>query len=121
MFLATTNKARRLLVLDYIQNVSVDELKRGYQEVEILLAEFPGGFRMLADLSRLEFMDVACADIVGKTMELMDRHGVELVVRVIPDPAKDIGLYIISIFHYPNQPRIVTCQSMAEAGSVLAL
>jgi hypothetical protein len=121
MFLATTNKARRLLYLNYIHTVSVGELERGYQEVEGLLTDFAGGFRMLADLGRLEFMDVACADIVGKTMELMDRHGVEMVVRVIPDPAKDIGLNIISIFHYPNRPRIVTCETMAEAAQVLEL
>jgi hypothetical protein len=89
--------------------------------VELLLADLPDGFRMLADLSGLEFMDVACADIIGKTMELMDRHGVAMVVRVIPDPAKDIGLNIISIFHYPNRPRIVTCQTMAEAGRLLEL
>ena len=115
------NKARRLVYLSYLQDVSVAELERGYQEVEQLLADFPDGFRMLADLSRLESMDLACADIVGKTMELMDRHGVEMVVRVIPNPAKDIGLNIISIFHYPNRPRIVTCHTMNEAAQVLAL
>jgi hypothetical protein len=54
-------------------------------------------------------------------MELMDQHGVEIVVRVIPDSAKDIGLNIISIFHYPNRPRIVTCQTLTEAAQVLAL
>jgi hypothetical protein len=120
MFLATTNKTRRLLYLNYIQNVTVAELERGYHEVEMLLADFPADFRMLADLGRLESMDVACAEIIGKTMEMLDRRGVEMVVRVIPDPAKDIGLNIISIFHYPNRPRIVTCQTMAEAASALA-
>jgi hypothetical protein len=121
MFLATTNKARRLLHLSYIQHVTVAELERGYQDVTALLSEFPDGFKMLADLGRLESMDVACADIIGKTMELMDRHGVELVVRVIPDSAKDIGLNIISIFHYPNKPRIVTCETMVEAARMLEL
>jgi len=121
MFLVTTNKARRLLCLSYIAQVGVAELERGYQEIKVLLAEFANGFEVLVDLSRLESMDVACADVVGKTMELMDKHGVEIVVRVIPDPAKDIGLNIISIFHYPNHPRIVTCQTMLEAAQVLAL
>jgi len=121
MFLATTNKSRRLLFLHYIGTVSVAELERGYQEIKVLLVEFPNDFEMLADLSRLDFMDVACAEIIGQTMELMDQHGVEIVVRVIPDPAKDIGLNIISIFHYPNHPRIVTCQTLTEAAQVLAL
>jgi hypothetical protein len=121
MFLATTNKTRRLLHLSYIQNVSVEELRRGYRDVEALLAEFSDGFRLLADLGRLEFMDVACADILGQTMELMDRHGVELVVRVIPDQSKDIGLNIIAIFHYPNKPRFINCETMEEAARELGL
>jgi hypothetical protein len=121
MFLATINKPRRLLYLNYIASVTVAELERGYQDVKVLLAEFPDGFQMLADLSQLDSMDPACVEIIGQTMELMDQHGVEIVVRVIPDPAKDIGLNIISIFHYPNQPRIVTCQTLTEAAQVLTL
>ena len=121
MFLATTNKARRLLYLSYINTVSVAELERGYDELKKLLPEFTDGFQMLADLGRLESMDVACAEIIGKTMELLDRGGVAMIVRVIPDSSKDIGLNILSIFHYPNNPRIVTCQTMAEAAQVLAL
>jgi len=121
MFLATTNQAQRLLHLSYIQKVSVKDLQRGYQDVVTLLAELPKGFRMLADLGRLESMDVACAGILGKTMELMDQHGVELVVRVIPDPSKDIGLNIIGMFHYSKKIRIVNCQTMVEAAKVLGL
>ena len=121
MFLATTNKARRLLYLNYIAHVTVAELERGYQEVKVMLGEFPNGFQMLADLGRLDSMDPACVEIIGKTMELMDQNGVEIVVRVIPDASKDIGLNIISIFHYPNQPRIVTCQTLTEAAQVLTL
>ena len=121
MFLATTNPARRLLHLSYIQTVSVEELQRGYQDVTALLAEFPDGFSMLADLGRLESMDVACADIIGQTMEMMEQHGLERVVRVIPDPSKDIGLNIIGMFHYSKRIRIVTCQTMVEAASVLGL
>lgn len=96
-------------------------LQRGDQDVGTVLMEFPNGFRMLADLGRLESMDVACAGILGKTMELMDQHGVELVVRVIPDPSKDIGLNIIGMFHYSKKIRIVTCQTMVEAAKALGL
>ena len=107
--------------MSYIQHVTVAELERGYQDVVALLSEFPDGFQLLADLERLESMDVACADIIGKTMELMDRHGVELVVRVIPDSSKDIGLNIIGIFHYSKKIHIVTCETMGEAARMLEL
>ena len=38
-----------------------------------------------------------------------------MVVRVIPDPYKDIGLNIVSLFHYPRRVRIVTCETLEEA------
>jgi len=53
-------------------------------------------------------------------MDLINQRGVSLIVRVIPDPAKDIGLNILTIFHYPRQPRIITCQKLAEAIQQLA-
>lgn len=121
MFLATTNKARRLLHMSYIKKVTVAELERGFQDVVALLAEFPDGFEMLADLGRLESMDIACEEILGKTMEMMERHGLKRVVRVIPDPSKDIGLNIIGMFHYSKKIRIVTCQTMVQAAKVLGL
>lgn len=121
MYLATTNKAQRLLQLSYIQNVSLADLERGYAQMLPLLAEFPAGFRLLADLGRMESIDLACVDLIGRTMELMYEHGLELVVRVVPDPSKDIGFMIIAAFHYPSQLRIVTCQTMEEAARVLGL
>ena len=121
MFLATTNPARRLLHLSYVDEVTVADLERGYPEVVTLLAGLPGGFRMLADLGRLESMDIACEDIIGRTMEMLEQKGLEMVVRVIPDPSKDIGLNIIGLFHYSKKIRIVTCETMAEAARVLEL
>ena len=121
MFLATTNQAQRLLHISYIQNVSVAELERGYEGLNRLLAEFPAGFRLLVDLGRLESIDLAGVDVIGRTMELLDQHGLELVVRVIPDPAKDIGFQIIGIFHYANKPRTVICETMVEAARILGL
>ena len=119
MFLAASNKARRLLHLSYIGRVSVEELQRGSKELVALLAELPTGLHILVDLERLESMDIGCAEIVGKMMEVMEQHGVELVVRVIPDPTKDIGFNLISRFHYHRSPRTVTCKTMSEAGSLL--
>jgi hypothetical protein len=121
MFLVTTNKPKRLLHLSFIQHVGVEEIQRGRKDVVALLADLPAGFHVLADLGRLESMDMACAKEFGKVMELCDQHGVDLVVRMIPDPTKDIGLNILSIFHYPHKPRTVTCKTMAEAAKLLSL
>ena len=57
----------------------------------------------------------------GQVMEKLDCKGIEISVRVIPDPSKDIGLSILSTFHSRNSVRIVTCTSMVEAARVLDL
>jgi anti-anti-sigma regulatory factor len=121
MFLAMTNKAKRLLYFGYIQQVRTKDLQRGLEEMPALLADLPPGFHLLVDLGRLESMEPACATPIGKVMELCDQHGVGLVVRVIPDPAKDIGLNMLSIFHYPHHPRAVTCKTMSEAAKHLSI
>ncbi|MGO8764234.1 MAG: hypothetical protein ACLQSR_03750 [Limisphaerales bacterium] len=119
MVLITSNKAKRLLHFNYSGQVRPEELVRSEAELQALLAELPAGFRVLVDLSGLDSMELDCLKGIGHLMELIDRGGVGLVVRVIPDPYKDIGLNILSIFHYAHHPRIVTCKSMAEAGKHL--
>ena len=121
MFLATSNKAKRLLCLSYIHQVRPEELAREEENVKALVAELPPGFRLLVDLSRLESMELECLKVIGRMMELFDRSGAGMVVRVIPDPSKDIGLNIYSIFHYPHRPQIVTCRTMNEAARALGL
>jgi len=121
MFLATSNKAKRLLHLSYIQHIKPEELKRGLEDMKTLLVDLPRGFRLLVDLGRLESTDPACTPEIGRIMELLDRSGVGMVVRVIPDSNKDIGLNILSLFHYPHHPQVVTCKNMAEAIKKLSL
>ncbi|MEI9865570.1 MAG: hypothetical protein WDN00_13685 [Limisphaerales bacterium] len=121
MFLATINKPKRLLHISYIGQVGVPELQQGHNDVVALLTELPAGFKMLVDLDRLEAMDTECIEELGKMMELFDRHGLEQVVRVIPDPTKDIGFNILARFHYRNNPRITICKTMIEAAKLLEL
>jgi hypothetical protein len=121
MYLATSNKEKRLLHLNYIGQVKPEQLKRGLEDLKILLADLPPDFRLLADFGRLESMALDCVPEIGHGMEMIDRHGVDLVVRVIPDPSKDIGMNILTVFHYVRRPRIVTCKNMIEAAKVLAL
>lgn len=121
MILAAINKPKRLIYLSFIGTVSVEELEQSRTDNVALLAELGDGFRLLVDLSQLDAMDTKCAGEIGSVMELLDQHGVEQVVRVIPKPVKDIGFNILSLFHYHSRPRIVTCKSLVEAGVVLGL
>src|SRR6185503_10734959 len=121
MVLATISKPKQLLYLSYIGQVSVEEVKEGLNDLVTLLEELSSGFRVLADLSNLNRMDHKCATEIGKAMELCDQKGVGLVVRIIPDPRKDIGMNILTVFHYRRRPRIVTCENLVEAAEVLGL
>jgi hypothetical protein len=120
MFLVSSNKHQRLLCFSYVQRVLPEELVRAREDVRALLTDLAPGFRLLADFSQLEAMDPECVTEIGRTMELLDQSGVGLVVRVIPDPIKDIGMNILTIFHYPHHPRIITCETLAEALRKLA-
>ena len=121
MVLVTSNKVRRLLYVNYIGRAHPADFTRQQPDMETLMAELPPGFRVLVNLSELESIDLECMTEIGRIMELVDRSGVGLIVRVIPDPAKDIGLNIFSIFHYPHRPQIATCKSMVEASELLGL
>ena len=121
MFFATVNKPKQLLYLSFSGRVSVEQLQQGREDIVLLLADLQSGFRVLADLSRLDSMDTSCATEIGKVMELCEQKGVGLVIRIVPDPAKDIGLNILTLLHYRRRPRIITCSSLAEAEDALQL
>jgi hypothetical protein len=115
MILATSNKARQILCVNYIARVRPAELKQGREDLKILLADLRPGFHFLANLTALESMGLDCRMELGRNMDLVSQSGVGRVVRVIPDPSKDLGLNILGFFHYPNHPQIVTCTTLAEA------
>src|SRR5262245_42849907 len=104
MSLATINKSKQLLHLSFIGQVRIEDLAQRSEEMAVLLADLRPGFRLLTDFGRLDFMSGDCASEIGKFMELFDQKGLELVVRVIPDQTKDIGLNILSRFHYHHRP-----------------
>jgi hypothetical protein len=121
MFLATANKPKRLLYLRYSERVEAGELERAQADIENLLTELGPGFRLLVDFTGLEAMSVDCALAIGKLMDLIDAKGVSTVVRVIPDPKQDIGMNILTLFHYRRRPRVSTCAKLSEAAKRLGL
>ncbi len=119
MFLAETNKVKRLLHLSFIGHVQVSELQENRDKVMLLLAELPGGFRLLTDLSHLESMETACEAEIARIMEVCDQKGIGSVIRVIPEPQKDIGFNILTAFHYKRRVRVSTCRSLEDAVRML--
>jgi hypothetical protein len=120
MVCAQVDRSATLLRVSYAGRVSPDETKGALENVESLLNGLEPGFRLLADLSGLETMDLTCVPHLKRMMDACNKKSVDTVVRVIPDPHKDIGLNILSLFHYPRRVRIVTCEKLDEALKVLA-
>jgi hypothetical protein len=115
VFEVEVEAARNLARTRYTGTVTAAHMRAGVEEVARLLPPLRAGFTVLADLSGLEAMDLDCAPHLAKIMELCKAHGVGRVIRVIPDPAKDIGLNILSLIHYRGKVQLVTCSTLAEA------
>jgi anti-anti-sigma regulatory factor len=120
MFETGFDKANNLLSMTFCGRVTADEVKAGIDQLGGFLVETNPGFRLLTDMTKLERMDNACIPHISNSMDLLDKNGVATVVRVIPDPQKDIGFNILSLFHYRRDVRIVTCETLEEAMSALA-
>jgi hypothetical protein len=65
-------------------------------------------------------MDYAGSPFIGSIMDLCLAKQVEHVVRVIPNPRKDIGLNIMSYLRYGSKVRVTICDNLDDAMRRLA-
>ena len=112
--------ARNIARTRFSGNITAAQLEAGAGRLEEALFKMRVGFVVLADLTGLESMGLDCAPPLARIMDLCKARGVRRVIRVIPDPAKDIGLNILSLIHYRGEVQIVTCATMAEGERALA-
>jgi anti-anti-sigma regulatory factor len=111
--------ARNLIQIRYRGRVAAAEMKACADKVAALLPQMRPGFMILTDLSGLDSMELSCVAALTKMMDACKAKGVGTVVRIVPDPAKDIGFNILSVIHYRRGVKIVTCETAAEAARVL--
>ena len=109
------NPAEQLLTLSYSPRVNVEDMKRCLQEVRAALVDMQPGFRLLNNLSNLEKMEPGCAEHIIEIMEACNAKRIGTVVRVIPDPTKDIGFNIMSRFHYSPQVKLRIYENLEDA------
>lgn len=96
-----------------------DETRLCAEEVRLALTTLQSGFRLVVDLTELQSMEIACSPLIANIMEICNSAGVAEVVRIIPDPTRDIGLQIMSLFHYSSDVSIRTCASFVEASEMM--
>src|SRR3954453_23706967 len=114
-----SDATKRLIVIRYHGRVAPVDVEACAEKVADALAQMPRGFRLLVDLTSLESMDVACVPHLEEIMRLCDARGVSAVVRVVPEARRDIGLQIMSRFHYRQTVEFITCKTLEEAAAVL--
>src|SRR5258707_15543503 len=115
MYAVELDRSKRLLVISAAQTVTAEEANLAAQRVREVLQDVAPGFRVLADFRWLESMDSAAAPHVARIMDMLAEKGVSSVTRVMPDPHKDIGLNILSQFHYGPEIQIATFETLADA------
>ena len=115
MYAVEIDQSKRLLVISALQRVTGEQAKLAAQQTRELLRDVAPGVRVLADFRWLESMDSAAAPHVAEIMDTLTEKGVASVTRVMPDPHKDIGLNILSHFHYGPEIEIATFESFADA------
>lgn len=103
------------MTMSYSQHVGVEEMRRCLERVRELMNHLKPGFLVLTDLTNMESMDPSCAPVLGAIMDLSSERGMATVVRVIPDPYKEIGFNLLSHFHLHPQIKIHTHENLAQA------
>jgi hypothetical protein len=115
MYSVEADKSNRLVVITAAGRVTKEEAKQAAQRMCDIVRDFAPGFRLLADFQWLKSMDIAAARHIAEIMDVLAEKQVASVTRVMPDPHKDIGLNILSQFHYAPEIKITTFETLADA------
>jgi len=115
MYSVEIDQSKHLLVISALQRVTAEQARQAAQRVRELLHDVAPGFRVLADFRWLDSMDPAAARHIAEMMDAFAEKGISSVTRVMPDPHKDIGLNILSQFHYGPEIQITTFETLADA------
>ena len=115
MYAVELDRSKRLLVISAAQTVTAEEAKMVAQRIREVLQDVAPGFHVLADFRGLQSMDSAAARHIAEIMDALAEKNVASVTRVMPDPHKDIGLNILSQFHYGPDVTITTFDTFADA------
>jgi anti-anti-sigma regulatory factor len=120
MYAVELDRSKRLLVISASQKVTAEEARIVAKRIGEVLQDVAPGFRVLADFRGLESMDSTAARHIARIMDALAEKNVASVTRVMPDPHKDIGLNILSQFHYGPEVTITTFETLADAVQSIA-
>lgn len=115
MYAVELDQSKHLLVISAAGKVTAGEANMAAQRIREVLRDVAPGFHALADFRWLDSMDPGAVRHVAAIMDALAEKNVASVTRVMPDPHKDIGLNILSQFHYGTDVKIATFETLADA------
>lgn len=107
------------VVIVFSDQVDITQAEQSYIDIQKATPKHGKGFKILTDLSKVESMEPGVRAAIKKSMDFFNQNGVTEVIRIIPDPSKDIGFSIMSLFHYSKDVQILTVSSFEEASAYL--
>lgn len=117
MITVSYDEKHNAIIIEYSGIVDAAEAARFFSEIQTLVPKCRKGFNILADMSMLQVMAPETLETVKKAMDFFNAHGVEEIIRVIPDPSQDVGFSIMSLFHYSKEVKFSTVRSRKDAES----
>lgn len=120
VFDITVDPARNLVRTRYAGRITAAAMQAAAIRIEALLPKLKPGFSALTDFSQVDSMDLDCVPHLTRIMDLCRDHGIATLVRVLPDPKKDIGINILSVVHYARRKIVkVTADTIEDAERAL--
>lgn len=115
MYLLEIDSSRNLLHLTLMGIIEAAQAEAILSKIERRREDLQKGFIILTDLTGLKTLEPSTAPYIQKTMDLCNECGVSKVIRIIPEPAQNFGLTVMSYFHYDQGVPVVTCSNLEEA------
>jgi hypothetical protein len=112
---ANVDVSRNVLRTLYAGRLSKLDMESAMTTVKSAMERLQPGFTILADWSHIEAIELDCVPCIAEIMEFARERGAALIVRVLPEPEKDIGINILSIVHLRGTARTVTADNLEEA------
>ena len=119
-FDALVDPARNLVRTRFSGNITGAGMQEAVIKVETLLPNLKPGFTALTDFSQVVSMDLDCVPHLTKIMDLCRAHGIGTIIRVLPEPSRDIGINLLSVVHYRGKVRRMTVETLEEAERALS-
>lgn len=109
------NQEYNAIIIEFIGNIDAAQGEEYFPNIPNFIPKDRQTFNLLVDLSLVESIDPKIRTSIKKAMDLFNKAGVAKIIRVIPRPDQDIGLNIMSYFHYSKSVQVITLPFRQEA------